>query len=139
MKTKSIKQTVSFNAKPDDVYELIMDSKKHSAFTGGKAKMSRKLNGKFTIYDGYIHGYNIELARGERIIQAWHFAEDFWPEGHFSICTFQFAKNGKGTKLTFTQTEVPLEKVKTISNGWKQYYWGPMKEYLKLNKQKNVT
>ena len=40
MKTKSIRQTVTFTGKPDEVYKLIMDQKKHSAFTGGKATIS---------------------------------------------------------------------------------------------------
>ncbi len=43
MKTKSIKQKISFNASAHDVYETLMDSKKHAMFTGGVAKISRKV------------------------------------------------------------------------------------------------
>lgn len=130
MKTKNIKQTVSFNAAPEDVYELIMDAKKHSAITGSKVKMSIKPNGKFEVFDGYAHGFNIELERGKKIVQAWQFAEDGWPEEHFSICTFVFANAANGTKMTFTQTGVPEHKVKSLKDGWKQYYWEPMKAFL---------
>ena len=56
MKTKTIKQSVTFHAKPIEVYELIMDAEKHSAFTGTKVKMSGKVNGKFEVFDGYYHG-----------------------------------------------------------------------------------
>jgi activator of HSP90 ATPase len=136
VETKNIKQTVTFNAKPDEVYELLMDSKKHSAITGGAAKMSRKPKGKFTVFDGYCHGYNIELEEGERIIQAWHFAEDGWPDEHFSICSFLFEKSPKGTKLTFNQTGIPEQKATALADGWKQYYWAPMKQYLKTKEQK---
>src|SRR5437868_3951604 len=115
MKTKDITQKVTFNAKPEDVYELIMDSKKHSAFSGSEVKMSKKPNGKFVVFDGYCHGYNIELEEGKKIVQAWHFAEDGWPDDHFSICTFVFSKAGKGTKLTFTQTGIPEHKAKALS------------------------
>jgi len=62
MKTKSINQTVTFEASPLDVYNLIMDSKKHSAFTGSEVKMSYTPEGKFEVFDGYVHGYNIELC-----------------------------------------------------------------------------
>lgn len=133
MKTGSIKQTVTFNAAPEKIYELIMNAKKHSTFTGADATMSSKVNGKFSAYDGYIHGYNIELIKGQKIVQAWHFAEDGWPDDHYSICTFTFEEINNKTKLTFSQTGVPEHKVKALTNGWKQYYWKPMKEYLENN------
>lgn len=131
METKKIKQTVSFNASPEEVYELIMDSKKHTAFSGAKASMSKKPKGKFASYDGYCSGYNIELDPGKKIVQAWHFAEDGWPETHFSTCTFIFEKKDKGTKLTFTQTDIPAHKADALKSGWKEFYWDLMKEYLK--------
>lgn len=130
MNTKNIKQTVVFNALPVVVYEMIMDAKKHAKFTGAKTSMSKKNGGKFSTYDGYIHGYNIELIEGKKIIQAWHFKEDGWPDEHYSICTFDFKKEGKGTKLTFTQTEIPEHKVEALKSGWKDYYWKPMKQLL---------
>ena len=90
MKTKSIKQTVTFNASPEKIFNLMMDEKKYSAFTGSKATMSSVPQGSFSVFDGYCRGYNIELVKNKRIVQAWHFAEDGWPEGHFSICNFEF-------------------------------------------------
>jgi len=73
MRTKSIKQTATFNASPEKIYDLIMDEKKHAEFTGSKATISTKLNGKFSVFDGYIHGHNIELVKGKKIVQAWPF------------------------------------------------------------------
>lgn len=131
MKTKSIKQTVTFDASPKEVYELIMDAKKHAAFTGSKVTMSSKPKGKFNVFDGYCHGHNIELVEGKKIVQAWHFAEDGWPDDHFSTCTFLFEKVGKKTKLHFTQTDVPEHKVESLKGGWKDFYWNPMKTFLK--------
>jgi activator of HSP90 ATPase len=131
MKTKWIKQTVNINASPEEVYEMLMDSKKHSSLSGSKVKMSKKADGKFDVFDGYCHGYNIELEEGKKIIQAWHFQEDGWPEDHFSICTFEFEGKAKGTKLTFTQTGVPEHKVEELKDGWKQYYWKPLAEHFK--------
>lgn len=133
METKNIKQVVTFKASPKEVYELIMDEKKHGKFTGQKAKMSRKVNGKFELMGGYCHGHNIELEEGKMIKQAWHFAEDGWPEDHFSICTFNFAKVPAGTRMTFTQNGVPEQEVESLKDGWKTYYWEPMKNLLKNN------
>jgi len=131
METKSIKQTVTFEAPAQKVYDLILDQKKHSAFTGSKVSMSKKVKGKFSVFDGYCHGYNIELIEGEKIVQAWHFQEEGWPEDHYSICTFFFKTEGDKTKLTFTQQGVPENNVESLKHGWKQFYWTPMKAYLK--------
>ena len=40
MKTKGIRQVVTIKTTPHAVYEALMDSKKHGAFTGGKAVIS---------------------------------------------------------------------------------------------------
>ena len=71
------------------------------------------------------------MIPGEKIVQAWHFQEEGWPEDHYSICTFHFKPEGAKTQLTFTQHGVPEHKVEELKNGWKQFYWNPMKAYLK--------
>jgi activator of HSP90 ATPase len=134
MKTKTIKQSATFSATPEQVYHLIMDQKKHEAFTGAKASMSTSINGKFSVFDGYCRGYNIELVEGKKIVQAWHFEEEGWPEEHYSLCTFLFEKDGDKTKLSFLQTGIPEESAESLKEGWKKYYWGPMKAYLKEKK-----
>ncbi len=130
MQTKTIKQTATFKATPEQIYELLLDSKTIGALTGGAAKISRKPKGKFEVFDGYCHGYNMELEPGKIIVQAWHFAEDGWPDNHYSICTFALAPAGKGTKLSFTQTDIPVHKAKALAGGWKEYYWEPIKAHL---------
>jgi activator of HSP90 ATPase len=130
MNTKEIKQTTTFEAEAQDVYEALMDGEKHAAFTGASASIDKNIKGKFSVYDGYCHGYNLELVKNEKIVQAWHFAEDGWPDDHFSICTFLLVQIGNKTKMTFTQTGVPEHKVAALTSGWKEYYWKPLKEFL---------
>ncbi|MEJ0057416.1 MAG: SRPBCC domain-containing protein [Bacteroidota bacterium] len=114
MKTGSIKQTITFDASAADVYDLIMNSKKHQAFSKSTVTMSKSINRKFSVFGGYCLGYNIELIAGKKIAQAWHFMEDGWPDDHFSICTFRFEPFGKKTRLTFTQTGIPYHKVGSL-------------------------
>ena len=130
METTTIKQTETFAATPQKVYDLIIDEKKHAAFSGSPASMSGEVNGQFSVYDGYCTGHNLELIKGEKIVQAWHFAEDGWPDDHFSICTFLFEPEGNHTRLTFTQTGVPKHKAAALAEGWKEYYWDLMQAYL---------
>jgi activator of HSP90 ATPase len=126
--TKTVRQSVSITAAPEDVYEVLMDSKKHAKFTGAKATVSRKVGGKFSVWDGYAEGENVELDPGKKIVQTWRASD--WPEGANSKVTFTFAKVKNGTKMTFTQTGVPDEFVKDIKQGWKDFYWAPMKGML---------
>lgn len=130
MKTGSIHQSVDFNTTPKMVYDLIMNSELHSAFTGGPVVMSKTINGSFSVFDGYCTGHTIELKEGERIVQAWNFKEEGWPEDHYSVCTFVFSKTPTGCRLDFTQTEIPEHKVEALMQGWEEYYWEPMKNYL---------
>ena len=129
METKNIKQTVTFKATPHEIYEALMDSRKHSKFTEGKATISKKVGGKFSISDGYIEGTNLDLVPDEKIAQSWRASD--WQEGHYSKVTFKLSKVERGTRLDFTQTGVPGDQYEDISQGWKDYYWGPMKEFLK--------
>jgi len=62
-KVTSIQQKTLIPASPDEVYEAFMDARKHSAFTGSKATCNPKVGGKFTAWDGYISGRNLELKK----------------------------------------------------------------------------
>ncbi|MCI4340112.1 MAG: SRPBCC domain-containing protein, partial [Thermoplasmata archaeon] len=72
----------------------------------------------------------LELVEGKKIVQAWRGDEVGWPKAHFSIATFSLAAVGKKTRLTFTQTDVPAEFADAIAQGWKDFYWEPLREYL---------
>jgi len=130
MKTGLIHQIIDFKAAPQQIYNLIMDEKLHSIIAGGSVIMSNKVGGEFSVFDGYCTGTNLELINSEKIVQEWNFVEDGWPENHFSKCVFLITKTEEGCSLDFTQTEIPEHKVKDLSNGWNDYYWEPIKQYL---------
>jgi len=125
--SRIIKQTVTFKASPHDVYEVLMDSKKHAAFTGGKATISRKVGGTFSAYDGYITGKNIELIQDKKIVQSWRAVD--WPEGVFSTVTFKFTPIPEGTRLDFTHMDVPDGTEEEFTQGWIDNYWESMKVF----------
>ena len=128
IKLKDIKQSAAFKASPKDLYELLMDSKKHSAFSGESAKISNKVGGTFSAYGGWIEGKNVKLVKNKLIVQKWR-GED-WPDGHYSLVTYKLEKSGSGSKLTFTQKGVSANKCADISRRWKTHYWAKMKSYL---------
>ena len=126
MKTKTIKQTLTFGIAPEKLYDLLLNGKKMSSAQGQLSTVNKRANGKFTVFNNYCQGYNIELEPGRKIVQAWHFNEDGWPDDHFSTCTFLLTPTAKGTKLTFTQTDVPASTYESLNEGWHEYYWEPI-------------
>src|SRR4051812_26824535 len=130
MKTKNFRQTVTIKAGAKEIYEALMDQKKHAKFTGAPAKISRKVGGIFTAHGGYCTGVNLELVENKKIVQAWRGSD--WPAEHLSTITFAFSKaaGGKGTKISFTHNGVPEKFVAGIKQGWKDFYWAPMKAML---------
>lgn len=129
MKTKTIKQKAIIPASPLEVYNALTDSKKHTAFTRAKAKVSTKEGGAYTAYDGYITGKNIKLVPGKKIVQTWRAVDGVWPEEHESEVTFDLKKHPKGTEISFTHKNVPASQVAEFTKGWKDFYWAPLKEY----------
>jgi activator of HSP90 ATPase len=134
VKTVKITQKTLIPATPDEVYETYIDAEKQSEFTGSKATSNPKVGGEFTAWDGYITGKYVELEPGRRIVQEWT-SLDF-PEGtppsRFEII---LKETKSGTELTMIHSGVPEELAEDIGQGWKDYYWEPMKKYFKSQKR----
>jgi len=130
LKTKSFKQKISFKASAHDVYSALMDSKKHAKFTGGPAKISRKIGGTFSVYDGYATGRNLDLVDDKKIVQEWRASD--WDDADLSEVTFLITPTKTGCTLTFTHKKVPLQHFSAIKQGWIDFYWKPMKEMLEF-------
>jgi len=126
MKTKTLRQTVTFKASPAAVYDMLMDSRKHAALSGEKAKISRKVGGRFTAWGDHISGFNLALTPGKKIVQAWR-ATGWWPD-HYSVVIFDIEKAPAGAKLRFTQIGIPPDRYSGHYRGWIEAYWTPMKE-----------
>ena len=129
MANKILKQTRTFNASAKDLYEAIMDSRKHAKLTGPPAKISAKEGGKFTAFGGMLEGTTLELKPNKKIVQSWRSSE--WPEGHYSRLMLSFAGAGRGkTKLTLTQSHIPDNDFEGVKKGWISFYWEPMAKML---------
>ena|SRR3990172_1004896 len=125
---RKITQRELIPAKPMQVYEALIDARKHAEFTGSKATCDPKAGGKFTAWDGYISGRNLILEPGRRIVQEWKTTE--WPTGYSpSIVEFTFKEKGDVTELTMVHSKVPAKQAASYREGWIDFYWKPLKEY----------
>jgi activator of HSP90 ATPase len=136
IKKEKIRQIVTVAAKPIEVYEAFVNSKKHSAFTGSKATGEGKIGAKFTAWDGYISGKFLELDEGKKIVQEWITSE--WPEGYPpSRFELTFRKVKDGTEVLMVHSDGPSEQSKELREGWNEFYWKPLKTYFeKLRRHK---
>ncbi len=126
--TKDIVQTVSFDAPAKDVYNAFMDEDKHAKFTGYPASIENKVGGSFNVSGDYATGKNIELKPGRKVVQTWRASD--WPDRVESTLTLDLSEKNGVTTLKLTQKGIPKEHAKDISDGWHEYYWQPLKEYL---------
>jgi activator of HSP90 ATPase len=123
-------QTVLFaGASPRAVYDFIMVSRKHTSLSREKARISQRVGGAFSAWNGHITGFNLALKPGRKIVQAWR-ATGWWPD-HYSIATFEFLKAPRGTWLTFTQIGIPPDRYSGHYRSWIETYWTPMQEMLR--------
>ena len=125
-----IEQSATFESTPAELYELFMDSAKHTAATGAPAKISHKIGGKWTAFGGALTGTNLELVPNETIVQAWR-STNFKKDDPDSILIVRFEKVKNATTVHLTHVGVPKQDHKGVTNGWKKYYWDPWKKYFK--------
>ena len=113
----TFKLTCFVPASPKAVYDAWLSSEGHSAMTGAAATASTRVNAKYSAWDGYINGENLELVANARIVQSWRTSE--FPVDHpNSTITVELAPYGDGTSLTLTE-----------KGGWEDFYFTPMKAY----------
>jgi activator of HSP90 ATPase len=130
--TKTIQQSVKFNASPEALYEMYMDSRKHSASTGMPAKLGRKVGSGFTAFGGMLEGQTLMLVPGKMIVQAWR--SSAWKKSDAdSILILEFRKDGSGGRVDLAHVNVPEHDHKGVTKGWKKFYWKPWRKYLKAS------
>ena len=133
-KTTTIIQKVVIPVSPEEVYDAFIDARKHSEFTGSKATCDPTVGGKFTAWDGYISGRNLELEKGKRIVQEWVTAE--WPKGYPpSKLELTFRKVKGGTEVRMVHSRVPEEQADEYRQGWVDNYWDLLKDYFQKRRR----
>jgi uncharacterized protein YndB with AHSA1/START domain len=127
--TKTIHQSVRFAATPAQLFEMYMDSKKHSESTGGKARISRRVGGSFTAWGGALRGKNLAIIPNKMIVQTWR-SMHFKPGDPDSILVLEFSKAPGGAQVDLVHVNVSAQDHKGVTKGWPIYYWKPWKKYI---------
>jgi activator of HSP90 ATPase len=132
---KTITQKVTFkNVTTSKLYSQFLDSKHHTALTGGEpAKISAKEGAKFSAYGEYIVGKNLQLVKDRLIVQSWYGTD--WAKNDLdSTFILLFEQKGKDVVITMTHANIPDKQADGIKQGWTDFYWTPWKKYLASSK-----
>ena len=124
----TIQQSVRFRTSPQALYDLYVDSKKHSRATGGPAKISGKVGGKFTAFGGQLEGKILFFLPGKQIVQLWRASH--WKKEDWSILVLNFSRVAGGAQIDLVHIGVPTYDHKGVRQGWPKYYWRPWKKFL---------
>lgn len=117
-----------FKISVQSVFKAWLDSKQHTAMTGGNAIVSPIEGGDFVAWDGYISGTNEEIIENSKIIQKWRTTE-FAEKDSSSLLELLFEEENGGCKLTLKQSEIPSGQGEAYKSGWIEHYFEPMEFY----------
>jgi activator of HSP90 ATPase len=123
-----LRLTAIFPVSAQLLYTAWMSTRGHSAFTGSKAVVDPVRGGRFTAWDGYISGRNLETEPFSRAVQAWR-NMDFPGDAPDSRLEVLFEDEKGGAQITLIHSGLPEGLEKDIEKAWKEYYFKPMKKY----------
>ena len=127
--TEAIQQSVEFRVAPAVLYEMYMDSKKHSQATGAPAKLGRRAGAAFTAFGGELLGKNLLILPKKMIVRSWRAAH--WKKSDpDSIVVLTFSKTKSGGRVDLVHVNVPEHDHQGVTQGWETYYWKPWRAYL---------
>lgn len=128
MSATRFQQTITLPGTPQRVFDALMSSADHSAFTGGPAEIDPADGGAFSCHGGQIVGFTLETVPGERIVQAWRVAG--WPAGVFSMVRYDLSAQDGGTQVVLTHDAVPDGAADMLKQGWYDHYWNKLPGFL---------
>lgn len=127
---KTIQHAVRFSASPDQLFNIYMNSRKHSAAIAARAAISRKVGARFTAHDGWIRGKNLAIVPKRMIVQSWRGAD--WKKTDLdSILILAFSRAPGGGRIALVHANVPDKWHALIKRGWHTHYWNRWRVYLR--------
>lgn len=120
----TITQTYEMNAKPEEVFEALVNPDIIQHWSGDEAKMSADVGAKFSLWGGQMFGTNLEVIPNKKIVQEWCYEQ--WEKP--SKVTFIIKAKGDISIVSLYHEDVPEKSLESIAEGWDSYYLGAIRE-----------
>lgn len=115
-------------ADPEEVFAALTNPFQIEIWSGYPADMKAEAGYVFSLWEGDITGVNLEVVPNRRLVQEWFFGE----REEQSLVEIRLKKEGGKTLLELKHTHIPAEAYEEITEGWREYYLGSMKEMLEI-------
>ena len=122
---KDLRLQFQIQATCEEVYLALTNPFTIELWTGYPAIMSEVTGSEFFLWEGDISGMNLEFEKNHKIVQEWYFED---PENK-SIVTILLNKSKTGTHINLEHTNIPDQEFEFIKTGWKENYFGGLKEF----------
>lgn len=126
---KDFKFYINIEAEPEDVYASLTNPFTIELWSDMPAKIEAVPGTEFEILDGGIVGKILEVEPNKKVVQQWYFGDQEEP----SVATILIHPDKKGkVSVELRHTNIPDQDFKDITEGWKKYYLGRIKEFLEI-------
>lgn len=123
------KYEIKIMADPEEVFAALTNPFQIELWSGYAADMKAEVGYVFSLWEGDIAGVNLEIVPDRLLVQEWFFGENAEP----SIVRLELKKDGnRGTVVQLLHTHIPAEVFEEITEGWKEYYLGSVKNMLEV-------
>lgn len=126
---KDFKKYITIDAEPEDVYACLTNPFTIELWSDMKAQMEAVPGSEFEMFDGSIAGKMLELIPNKKVVQEWYFGD----QEEKSIVTLTIHPEKGKVSLELRHTNIPDEAFDEITEGWKSYYLGRIKEFLEIS------
>ena len=127
--SKNIVLAASFVALPERLFDMYLDSRSHSGFTGAPVVVEPRAGAAFLAFDGMLSGTILHLEPKRLIVQTWRSRN--WPSDAIdSVLVLSFWPHLEGACIELVHVNLPDEDFAGVSQGWEKYYWTPWRAYL---------
>ena len=115
-------------ADPEEVFAALTNPFQIEIWSGYPADMKAEAGYVFSLWEGDITGVNLEVVPNRCLVQEWFFGE----RDEHSLVEIKLKKENGKTVLDLKHTHIPAEVYEEITEGWREYYLGSMKEMLEI-------
>jgi len=127
--TRTVRQSVVLPTPAAALYRMYLDSRTHSAIIDATARITPRVGGKFSAWDGDIHGTILQLVPKRLVVQSWR-ASDWKKSDLDSTLILSFHPDPRGGRIDLVHVNVPDRHASGVNEGWREFYWKPWRAYL---------
>lgn len=134
---RTIQQRVEFeNVSPEELFDIYMNSERHSAAICSGVTIGNKEDSKFTAFDGDVSGKVLLIVPKHMIVQSWR--GNIWKETDLdSILILTFSKTSDGALIDLVHANIPEHAYTAVNEeAWNERYWDLWKVYLRQGLEK---